>query len=427
MKRMIFGLCVALAAACSHKYETDQRMIDQDLEKLRATLNSEMVLFWKFLKIKVRSAAETDPVKIEAMKKALGDRYAHFAQLSLDKHPTTSECFSFYRDYQAMKGYVSTTDEDIFPTLMEAMPAIHHDPVKAKFLAGTAKEKAETGEHTMISLFALSSSLGKIPLYECSETNPDLLPDSEKKALMRFYRGYLFFGSDLFYLSENELSKNIEMLEKNKQMDLQNTRSVLGLAGFSKEQTYKSMLAMNYLFRGLDRMMMDREIDDQRSMEDLEQFLKLSSELGMSNELTWSVEAYVHLKKGETDQAIVALTKLKNSRNLPAEERKVAEESIAYLKKRQPGKVLNGVYDKVFMAKIASGYVLHRVAATDWSSRVKNQKIPYAGQAIQSMNTFKSMASQVEKYASGEMLEDAGNELKEQGEGLWDKAKGMFD
>lgn len=427
MKRIIFGLCVALAAACSHKDETDQRMIEQDLEKLKATLNSEMVLFWKFLKIKVRSSAETDPAKIEAMKKALGDRYTHFTQLSLDKHPTTSECFAFYRDYQAMKGYVSTTDEDIFPTLMESMPAVHHDPVKAKFLAGTAKEKAETGEHTMISLFALSSSLGKIPLYECSETNPDLLPDSENKALMRFYRGYLFFGSDLFYLSENELSKNIEMLEKNKQMDLQNTRSVLGLAGFGKEQTYKSMLAMNYLFRGLDRMMMDREIDDQRSMEDLEKFLKLSSELGMSNELTWSVEAYVHLKKGETDKAIVALTKLKNSRNLPAEERKVAEESIAYLQKRQPGKVLNGVYDKVFMAKIASGYVMRRVAATDWSSRVKNQKIPYANEAVQSMNTFKSLASQMEKYATGEMLEDAGNELKEKGEGLWDKAKGIFD
>jgi len=283
--------------------------------------------------------------------------------------------------------------------------------------------------HALLSgVVMLSRDFGKeISLYECSKTNPDLIKGGEIKALMQYYRGFLFFDKGLNYLSENEFSQNINWLNENPSADLSYTKAVFNWASTTDQQCHTGFLSMNHLFRGFDRLMMDREIDEQRALEDFEVFLKGTNELGLNNEATWGIETYLYLKKEEHEKAIASLNKLKTSDLLSSKEKRSIDESIAYLKDRESGKVLNGVYDKYFLSKVITKYMFAVLTDVEWKKILKDQDIPYTDEAFKTIDAFKIFVKNMEQYTSGEQLKEVGKGLKETGSGLFDKAKELIN
>ena len=399
-------------------------MIDQDLKTLKENLNTEKVIGYKFCKIMMRASADKDPNSKHhgAFKSQLEANVNRLMKLDQSKQLSVSEYLSMYNDYIQMRDYIVKTDEDVFPTFLESSSSFYGGKGRQKRLQGTAKLKQETYEHAVLSaVVMLSRDLGKeVALYECSETDPEQLEDSEFKSLILFYRGFVFCDKGLFYLSERDLTTNIDWLEKNPKTDLKWTRFFFGWAKLNNKRTHTGFLSMNYLFRGMDRLLMEREIDHERSLEDFEQFLKLSKEMGISTEITLSIEAYVALKKGENDRAINALTKLKDSPQLSDSEKKLIGECITYLKNDEADEVLDELYDKLFIAKIASNYMVNKTASIDWQTFLGKQHVPHSRKMMGTVTTFKSVIHSFERHASGESL-------KEEGESLWDEAKGLMD
>jgi len=343
---------------------------------------------------------------------------------------------SIYRDYKKMEDYIAKTDEDIFPTVAETFNIVYGDENAREefpFSKGTEKEYTQNIEHSVLSaIVLLSKDLGKeVSLYECSKTKPDLFPDIEIRTLLQFYRGFLYFEKGFYYLSEDEYSRNIAWLNEHPNIELPYIKTMFKMGNLDNGQAHIAFRSMNHLFRGFDRLTMDRDIDKKRALEDFEQFLKGSKEVGIDNEMIWAVETYMYLHNNEKDKAITALTKLKSSKLLSSKDKKSIEESIAYLQERESGDLLNGVYDKFFLGKIASKYVLSVLAEVDWKKILEENDVPHTKEMFETIESFQDFVEKMNSYSNKEKLEEmgkeVGNEIKDQGKNLWDKANELLE
>ncbi|WP_271782518.1 short-chain dehydrogenase [Aquimarina algiphila] len=431
---ILFVLVVLLLTSCSDE-KTDEALLQKDKEELIEQLDSDKVLAYKFGKICIRSSAAQNDVSPEfkEFKTKFDKIFNKVVSYDIENSEELSlmDYISIYRDYRAMKNFVEETDEDIFPTLTEALTKVYGDSITktAPLLSNEEKIVMQNIEHAFLSAIVIASrDLGKeISLYESSKTNPELLPDSEIKTLMQYFRGFLFFEKKLYYLSEDEISRNIVWLNNNPDTDLPLTRVIFQWGNLDNQKTHIGLHALNHLFRGFDRLMMERDIDQERALLDFEEFLNDAEKIGLDNEIIWSIETYLHLKQENSEKAISSLEKLKSSILLSKKEKESIEESITYLKDREPDKVLNGIYDKYFLSKIATKYMISILAKVDWKKLMKEQNIPYTDETFKIIDTFNNFIENIDKYSSMESLENAGDEIKNQGSKLWDKAKGLLN
>lgn len=415
--------------------KTDEELLEKDKIALEEGLDSYKVSSYKFGKILIRSSAEKDTVSAEfqSFKADLDRIFDKVVKYDLENPESLSllDYISIYRDYKRMEEFIMETDEDIFPTLSDAFNVIYGDSVsrRKEYYTGKEKTHVQNIEHAVLSaIVILSKDLGKeVSLYECSKTNPELLPDSEIKTLLQFFRGFLFFEKGYYYLSEDEISRNIDWLNKNKGIDLPYTRALFQWGNLDNEKTHTGFHSLNHLFRGFDRLMMEREIDEERALQDFEAFLKDANTIGLNNEVTWSVETYLFLKHEENEKAIASLKKLKTSSLLSSSDRKRIDESIEYLKNREPGKVLNGFYDKFFLSKIATKYMLSILSKVDWEKVMREQNVPHTKEMFETIENVQDFIENLNKYASAEHLKEKGEEIKNKGESLWNNAKQLVE
>ncbi|WP_417785832.1 short-chain dehydrogenase [Tenacibaculum sp.] len=424
LKHIPLLLSFFLITSCFNKEKTDEELLEKDKIELKENLDSYKITTYKFGKILIRSSAEKDTISTEflSFKKDLDKIFNKVVKYDV-KNPENLSLLDYiliYRDYKKMEDFIMKTDEDVFPTLVDAFNVIYGDSIskKREYYKGKEKEYVQNIEHAILSaVVILSKDLGKeVSLYECTKTNPELLPDSEIKTLLQYFRGFLFFEKGLYYLSEDEISRNINWLNNNKNVDLPYTRAFFQWGNLDNESTHLGLHSLNHLFRGFDRLMMDREIDEKRALEDFEAFLKDANKIGLNNEITWSIETYLYLKNEENEKAIATLTKLKTSTLLSSEDKKRIDESIEYVKNREPGKVLNGFYDKFFLSKIATKYMYVILSKVDWEKVMKKQNVPHTDEIFKTIDNLKSFIDNLKKYGSTE-------ELKNKGKSLWSKTK----
>ncbi|WP_299104048.1 short-chain dehydrogenase [uncultured Tenacibaculum sp.] len=426
-------LALIFIVGCTEE-KTDLSLLEKDKKDLVENLNSYKVSGYKFAKILIRSSVEKDTVskEFQSFKGDLDRIFNTAVKYDINNSESLSllEFISIYRDYKKMEDFIMKTDEDDFPTLSDAFNVVYGDSIykQREYLKGDRKVYIQNVEHAVLSaIVLLSKGLGKeVSLYECSQTKPELLPDSEVKTLLQYFRGFLFFEKGLYYLSESEISRNIDWLNNNKDVNLPFTRGVFQWGGLTNEQTYIGFHALNHLFRGFDRLMMKREIDEKRALEDFEIFLKDVNQIGLSNEVVWSVETYLYLKNEENEKAIEALKRLKESELLSHSDKEKIEESIEYIKKRESGKVLNGVYDKVFLSKIATKYVYTILSKIDWKNIMKEQNVPNVEEIFKTVDNLKDFVENIEKYTSVENLQEAGGKIKDEGKNLWNKVNELI-
>ncbi|WP_324026485.1 short-chain dehydrogenase [Maribacter sp. BPC-D8] len=435
MKKIILAVLLIITFSCSDDDKTDQQLLEKDKKELVENLDSYKVSTYKFGKILIRASAEKNTIspEFQSFKSDLDRIFNKVVKYDIENPESLSvlDYISIYRDYKKMEDFIMETDEDIFPTLIDAFNVVYGDSIskQREYLKGEDKVYVQNIEHSVLSaIVILSKDLGKeVSLYECSKTYPELLPDSEIKTLLQYFRGFLFFEKGLYYLSEDEISRNIDWLNNNEEVDLPYTRAMFQWGNLNNQQTHLGLHSLNHLFRGFDRLMMDREIDEKRALEDFEMFLKDAKEIGMDNEIVWSIETYLYLKNEENEKAILALKKLKTSTLLSSDDKEKLDESIEYVKNRKPGEVLNGVYDKYFLSKIATKYMFSILSKVDWKKVMKEQNVPHTEEIFKTMDNLKGFIENLEKYASTENLKEAGEDLKNKGESLWNKAKELAE
>ncbi len=435
MRKLILALLLLVMISCSDDNKTDQELLDRDKQELVENLDSYKITTYKFGKILIRSSAEKNTIspEFQSFKSDLDRIFNKAVKYDLENQESLSllDYISIYRDYKKMEDFIMTTDEDVFPTLTDALNRVYGDSISKQkpYLEGDEKVFVQNIEHAILSaIVILSKDLGKeVSLYECSKTQPELLPDSEIKTLLQYFRGFLFFEKGLYYLSEDEITRNIDWLNTNKDVDLPYTRATFQWGNLNNEQTHIAFHALNHLFRGFDRLMMDREIDEKRALEDFEMFLKDAEAIGLDNEVVWAIETYLYLKHEDSDKAIAALNKLRTSPLLSSGDKEKIDESIAYLKDRKPGKTLNKVYDKYFLSKIATKYMLSILAQVDWKKVMEDNNVPYTEEIFITIDKFQDFTENLEQYTSKESLKKTGKNIKNKSKDLWDKAKEIVE
>ncbi|SHE65008.1 hypothetical protein [Pedobacter caeni] len=432
MKKYIALSLIALGLGCSSE-QTDKVLLEKDKIALVKSLTSDKIVVWKFGKIGLRASAVRDTTMPEYQKhiKELNSVSQTLSKMSPgQKDIPVTDMILMYRDYRNIKNFVIETDEDIFPPLMDGLTLTYGSPAEKKNFINNAPKRSnedklylQNMEHAILSILVLATrDLGtEVSLYECSKTQPDQLPDSEMKTLLQFVRGFLFFSNKFFYLSEDEISSNIKWLEKNKEVDLPYTRALFNWSKFSNEQSRVAFHGLNHLFRGFDRTMMKRDIDQERALDDFEAFLADAHELGIQNETVWSVESFVYIKRGKNKEAIASLTKLKASPLMSSAEKESIQKSIDYLQERDPDAKLNGVYDKYFVAKIASKYMMATLAKVDWEKVLRDNKVSHAEEILTTIAQFKHISAEMQKMTSTETITEQGKSLKDKGGKILDK------
>lgn len=412
---------------------TDEELLDLDKQKLTENLAYDKITFYKFAKIAIRSSAVQDTTKPEYQQfgKHFNTVLNSLSNVNTEAGKSISpvEAVLLYKDYRAVKGFVKETDEDIFPTLVEGINRIYGNKDKAfPLLVADEKTEAQNIEHAILSMLVLATrDMGQpFALYECSKTQPELLPDHETKTLLEFVRGFLFFSNNLFYLSEDGLTRNIKWLDKNENIPLPYTKAFFGWRNLSDRQTHTAFHGLNYLFRGFDRLRMERKVDEERGLDDFEKFLEDTKKLGLETELTLAVESYLYLKREDKEKAVAALTKLKQSPLLSNSEKEAIEKTIVYVNDREAGKALNGVYDKMFLSKIATKYMFAVLVKIDWEKVLKDNKVPHTDEIFATVSKVRQMSNAVSSYTSEATIEKGKNELKKKGSELLDGAKGLL-
>ena len=421
--KIYYLIFLALFYSCSNKPNSDKELLKKDKKELSEHLKSFKVSSYKFGKIMIRASVADNNTNSELKSfKTNIDRVSN--KLVKEEELSVIDYVSIYRDYRKMEDYINKTDEDEFPTLFEAINIINSDSINNKkvLLEGDQKIYAQNIEHSILSIVVLlTKDLGKeIALYECYKTKPKFLADSEIKTLLQFIRGFLFFEKKFYYLSESEISRNISWLNDNENIDLPYTRAFFKWGNLNNQDTHVAFHAINHLFRGFDRLMMERKIDDKRALKDFEIFLDDCNKIGLDNEVVWSIETYLYLKKDKNKEAVASLKKLKTSNLLSSNDKKTIDESIAYLGNRNPESVINSVYDKYFLSKIATKYMLSILSKIDWEKVLKEQNIQGTEQVFNILKNFEDLIEKIEDYPNTKNLQEKTSDF-------WDKAKELTE
>ena len=190
MKHIGFILSlVILCLGCSE--DTDADLLKRDKLALVESLDAGKVFHYKFGKILIRASSNQveETPEIKAFKADFDKIFKMVMAYNTEEQQNLSllDYISIYRDYKKMESFVMETDEDIFPTLGEVFSETNGEPTE--LLTGQDKIFEQNIEHAILSaIVILSKDLGKeVSLYECSKTDPNLLPDSEVKNLIAVF------------------------------------------------------------------------------------------------------------------------------------------------------------------------------------------------------------------------------------------------
>jgi len=435
MNKILLIASLVLTISCSNDNKSDFELLEKDKKELLENLDSYKITTYKFAKILIRSSVAKDTIstKYLSFKSDLDRIFNKVTKYDTNNQesPSVLDYISIYRDYKKMETFIKETDEDVFPTLTDTFNVIYGDSIskKQEYLSGNEKKYTQNIEHSILSaMVILSKDLGKeVSLYECVKTNPESLPDSEIKTLLQYFRGFLFFEKELYYLSEDEITRNINWLNMHTDVDLHFTRLFFKWGNLNNEKIHIGFHALNHMFRGFDRLMMEREIDEERGLKDFEIFLQDANKIGLDNETTWSIETYLYLKNEQNEKAIASLTKLKSSNLLSSNDKERIDESIEYLKNKDSKKVLNGFYDKYFLSKIATKYMLSILSEVDWKKVMNEQNIPHTEEMFKTIEDFNKMIENLNKYLNGDKIEEVGKDIQKESKNLWNKTKELVE
>lgn len=427
------SVCVTvtlLLSSCS-KEELGSALLEKDQIQLTEKLGSIKVLTYKLGKIMFRASADTSSKKNDLpLSKEDVDAFSTTMTELDNETPSALDYLKLYRQYKELRSFAKETDEDDYPTLSVAYATLYPDSTKEiPTYSAVDKLAQESVEHLLLSFFALGTpSMGTpIALYESNEVMADNIQDSEIRVLANMFKGFIFQQSDLLYLGEETLTKNISYIDDNPTMAFPLISHFVSLKSDEDSVQHTLVRGMNYLFRGITRRMMDRDVDKKRAIEDFEVFLADANKIGFDNELTWSIEAYVYADQGENEKAIESLQKLKISSSISASEKETIDKLITHLKTRKADGLLTGINDKMFVSKTVASYSTNQLSAIDWNALLKANNVSMADKMLASYKHFTGYIEGIQSNFSKEGIDESIENSKDKVDNIWNQAEKLLD
>ncbi|WP_353777134.1 hypothetical protein [Winogradskyella sp. 3972H.M.0a.05] len=432
IKKITLIIVAFLAFGCSmlEKEEDKSVLIEEDRKALESKINTLPTLLYKYIKVN-KKISEMDSLQLAKLKKEhpeiedIIETNSEFKKLyNKDRNSelTALDYIRFYRTFKTSKDIIEDFDEDILPSFFE-------NNSTGRNLTAEEIKQQKAGEHIAFAAFGLVlRDFGKWSFsYELSMVDPEIIPDGEFKAVFMIFRNLMLFQKELYYLSEHELTQNIDWIEKHPEANFYTSFNISGFGFETKENAREYILVLNYLLRGLDRLKMDNEVSEKEAMKDFETAIEIADESGANNEIIQAVKVYFYTKKENPEKAIAALQELKTSDILSDAEKKSIDEAISYIEKRETDKVLNGVYDKIFLSKIVASYMYAQAKQVDWERVLKANNINAPEELKSSLDFITDLQKNINKYSSEESIDAAQKEIKEKGLELFEKSKNVFN
>ncbi|MEM6721490.1 MAG: hypothetical protein AAF611_19345 [Bacteroidota bacterium] len=373
--------------------------MDIELKELKECRSSYKVIFWKYLKMSLKSIDINDKNYTELL--PIKDSLSSILYV-FNKHDDKNfiEELSIYDfknlfvEFQNLKNFIEETDEDILPTFSKLFS-------KEKAFVPEQEQKRNLLEHVLLagSSLILEDFGREITLYETSKITLNKVEENALKCFYRLFRGFLFFYEGLNNLTEKEITENIIWIKKNRRIDFRNVFGSYKEA-LSKGQAYNYMLSINYLLRGLNRLLMDGEKYLKNSSKDFNISLDKMNDLGINTEIITAARAYLHLKNENSVMAIRALLQLKKSNLLSNDDKLIIDKTVTYLKDRKRGDVLNGLYDKFFLSKIITKYSLNVIHEFDWEKFFKNNNSLFSKKVFEKLKSIPIYLEKIHKYTT---------------------------
>lgn len=428
MKNLLFVFVfITLFTNCSFLEDDGLSPIEKERLELEESVYSYKVLFWKYMKMtyKAKDISEVNHPELLPVKEKLGNIEAltnMYDEKMKNDELSALDYIDVYKDFVEIKDYIKATDEDVLPSIFKG------GTNNTELTFEEIQQQQKSLEHLVFSVIAIfSRDLGReISLYEIMKVDIESAPESEEKCVFRLFRALLFFEKGMTYMAEEELTKNIKYIEKSRDADFSEYYWYLYGKNMSRQQAQDITIGIHYLLRGVDRLLIGGE-KEEAALNDFQGFLNVCNHLGVQTELTLAIETYLHLKNEDAENAIESLQRLQQSSLLSDKEKASIDEAIGYLKNRESGKVLNTVYDKYFLSKIVMKYTWNTVKQLDWKRFMKEKGFENVDVVFDKINKVQEFIKNIEKYTTEEGIKEAGKQLKEGSEELWDKAKSYWN
>jgi hypothetical protein len=324
-----------------------------------------------------------------------------------------SEGFEMVKMYSKLKDELKNTDEDSFPTLLEILLYINKLNGTDNQIIIKELKWSNSKEHLIIAagLMAAKQLPVTMQLYELSKLDIGKLENTEIKPLSGMIKGIVFMQNKWNYLAEEALEQSINSLDNDNIQFEYSSFPVLfeGSKVETKEAQKIQLHALACVLRGFVRTKMDNDDKKELAIKDFELFIADANKLGVDNELVWIAGTYVAINKEDNKQAIVYLDKLHASKYFTDNEKDAIKDIKDYLSDRKPDKALNVIYDKIFIGKLVTGYLINYFTKIDWYKAINQTK---AGQQMFELpNLIDTESKKIESITDPSKLQEKGKEL----------------
>ena len=308
-----------------------------------------------------------------------------------------------------MSETIKNMDEDEFPTFIEVTSngqvALNLKPIEIPEYWNNSTE------HWVFAM-VMDSKFGIVSLetYELEKMNPLDIPSSELQTLAFIHKGINYINNKWFYLSEDIFTQSINNLENSEISILPEVKKEIKKINFtsnSEEQQFRfSALGINYLMRGFVRNQIKDSNYDEKVLLDIEGAIDNFLNAGIDNELVWLAESYVYIKRGETEKALNALTKLEESDVFSENEKKLISEAIQEIKNRNPDNALNFITDNFLIFKLSMNYSKSYLNEVEWTQLL--EKTETGKKLLLKLRKLKESYEKAKKYFNFDSLKEKG-------------------
>lgn len=408
--------------------------LESDLEDQQDTLDSIFVAYWKGGKISLRSLPlneDTEVINFEAISdqqakdlglgphlKRLFDNKPMFDEKkskSEDLNSETSELsithiYEFSKELYKMKDKTQHLNEDDYPTFLEVIA--HGKRVTSGETLNYPKPWTNSLDHWAFALMMEARTIfNSWKTYELEKVDINELVTTDFKSMASLHKGIDSLRNGWFFLADQSFTRSITELNKDNFSLASSTEILVNeqlIDGFTAQQQTKLVLrATSYLMRGWAREQSEDEDLSKQASDDVELALKDFNQLGIDNELVWSAESYLYIKKEDTERALISLNKLSNSEMLSAHEKELIEDTKTHLKNREPDKAMNFLTDKIFMYRLGFSYAYAYAEQVEWVAILS--KTEEGRDILNKFNRLESAIKTAKEYLS---LEEVKNKSK---------------
>lgn len=318
---IVFALLISMSSCKNEK----NVMLEKDKKLLKEKLSSPKITIYKSIKVLLRSAdfseksdkKSSDIAEIQELSNYIFEKLIDV--YLKDKDLGFKNFYHVFIKYNKLKSKLEKIDEDKLPTILEVITdAIANISGKKDNISGLPFWNSSI-EHLFLSVLLndITDHTLIYGLYEASLIDETKMQNNEIKPIAMIYKSMVYNNANFYYLSEDLMTRNIETLKKG---DIVSSK-ILKNKIFNEEKQIKQLIGISYLIRGFSRKHMHNNTKKDEAINDFTNFLNISEEIGLNNELSSIAGIYVYNKKGDSKKTISFIKQLEKSNKLNKEQK----------------------------------------------------------------------------------------------------------